>query len=300
MIFLVFLVCMAAADPDPDPHFFVSNPNNAITPTLLNPTMTNNVVAPVPHAAPATYVTANTPSTTVNALPYGVINTDHAYGYTGNLGYYNGQLGYKLDAMNPTLLNPTLTAKGAAPEAGAAPAATVAALPYGVINTDHAYGYTGNNGYYNGYHNNWGGYSPLYSMTQEETTEDQNSMDPRVVSAAKDPLATVDNRVLVGGYPYGYTGQLGHNNGYLSGYPYTGQLGYFCKDDNGRRVPCKGDYNGYLNGLGGYLPYGYTGNLGYYNGYSYRYPTGAIAPAKNPGTYAPRYPTGAITRHVPL
>ena len=37
---------MVAADPDPDPHFFISNPNNVITPaTMINPTLTNQVVA---------------------------------------------------------------------------------------------------------------------------------------------------------------------------------------------------------------------------------------------------------------
>merc|ERR1712110_289126 len=94
--------------------------------------------------------------------------------------------------------------------------------PRGVINTDHAYGYTGIDGYYNGYYNNWGGYRPLYTIT-EATTEDQENLGPRI--SADNPLATIgSNRVLLSGYPY--AGYLGHYNGYLNGYGLNGYPHY--------------------------------------------------------------------------
>ena len=144
-----------------------------------------------------------------------VNNVDHAYGYTGHMGYYNGYHnnwgGYG---------------------------------PPSPVNTDHAYGYTGHSGYYNGPYNNWGGYGPPQPISQNGTDEMVGPRTGQKEANSETPA------VNVGLLSYGYPGHLGYNSG-----PYLnwGLYGH-------RHLP-----NVATHTKIGY--YGHPGHLGYYNGY---------------------------------
>ena len=101
------MVSLVAGEPDPDTHIHISNPNSVIIPTDSNPILTDQVATPILKSTAPNIVTVGTDGVATRVAYPGVINTDHAYGYTGNLGYYNG------------------------------------------------------------YYNNWGGYRPLYTITQD-------------------------------------------------------------------------------------------------------------------------------------